>query len=238
MLPLSPLRLVQIQRVSVLPSSILTFPYRIRFLDPVFFCILYQSVICHNSGTIPCVSVHIEFRDKMILTVLGSICLFCAFPLRVFCQTNDPEDLSFIKKWAAIGDSYAAGIGAGNVVDRGCSRYDSSYPNLVNVQLGQDTSSIDFTFIACSGAKIPAIIDQANSLSGGQQMITVSAGGNDASLMDALNDCVFTFKGLFGGNCDQTLSKIQTFIDSSAFASSIDSLITAAKSKLAPGGTM
>ena len=93
-------------------------------------------------------------------------------------------------------------------------------------------------FIACSGAKIPATTDQAASLDGGQQMITISAGGNDASLIDALNNCVFTFKGFLSSNCDKTLDNIQTFIDGGNFASSMDSLITAAKSNLASGGTM
>jgi hypothetical protein len=69
-------------------------------------------------------------------------------------------------------------------------------------------------------------------------MITISAGGNDAGLTDALNDCVFTFKGLFSSNCDKTLDNIQTFIDGGNFASSMDGLITAAKSKLALGGTV
>ncbi len=133
---------------------------------------------------------------------------------------------------------YAAGIGAGNPLDHGCSRYGSAYPNRINVQLGKDTKDVDFTFIACSGAKIPAITDQAASLDGGQQMITISAGGNDAGLIDTLNNCVFTFKGFLSSNCDKTLDNIQTFIDGGNFASSMDGLITAAKSKLAPGGTM
>lgn len=179
----------------------------------------------------------------MALLVFSIHTLLCtllvlAFPLRSFSQSSDPDDLSFIKKWAAIGDSYAAGIGAGNVVDKSCSRYDGSYANLLNVQLGEDTTDIDFTYIACSGAKIPAITAQANSLDGGQQMITISAGGNDAQLIVALNDCVFIFKGLFSGSCGATLDNIQTIIDSADFSSSIDSLISAAKSKLAPGGTM
>ena len=172
-----------------------------------------------------------------IQTLLCTL-LVLAFPLRSFCQSSDPDDLSFINKWAAIGDSYAAGIGAGNVVDKSCSRYDGSYANLVNLQLGKDTTDIDFTYIACSGAKIPAITEQANSLDGGQQMITISAGGNDAQLIVALNDCVFTFKGLFSGSCGATLDNIQTIIDSADFSSSIDDLISAAKSKLGPSGTM
>ena len=169
----------------------------------------------------------------LLCTLLVLIC-----PLRSFGQSSDPDDLSFIKKWAAIGDSYAAGIGAGNVVDKSCSRYDSSYANLVNVQLGEDTTNIDFTYVACSGAKIPDITAQANSLDGGQQMVTISAGGNDAQLIVALNDCVYTFKGLFSGSCGATLDNIQTIIESAGFSSSIDGLISAAKSKLAPGGTM
>ena len=168
----------------------------------------------------------------------SSVLLFSSVFIGALSQSTDPGDLSFIKTWAAIGDSYAAGIGAGNRLQYSCSRYDSSYPNLINVQLGEDTSDIDFTFIACSGAEIPAITKQANSLSGGQQMITISAGGNDAGLIDALNDCVFTFKGLFSGSCEQTLANIQQVIDSDEFSSSVDGLISAAMSKLAPGGTM
>ncbi len=160
------------------------------------------------------------------------------FPFQTVGQSSDPDDLSFIKKWAAIGDSYAAGIGAGNVVDKSCSRYDGSYANLVNVQLGEDTSDIIFTYIACSGAKIPAITTQATSLDGGQQMITISAGGKDAQLTKALNDCVFTFTGLFSSSCSATLDNIQTIIDSDGFASGIDGLISAAQTKLAPSGTM
>ena len=164
--------------------------------------------------------------------------LVLTFPLRSFCQSSDPDDLSFINKWAAIGDSYAAGIGAGKVVDKSCSRYVGSYANLVNVQLGEDRTDIGFTYIACSGAKIPAITAQANPLDGGQQMITISTGGNDAQLIVALNDSVFTFKGLFSGSCGATLDNIQTIIDSADFSSSIDGLISTAKSKLGPGRTM
>ena len=134
--------------------------------------------------------------------------------------------------------SYAAGIGAGNVLDKSCSRYDSSYPNLINSQLGKDTTDIDFTFIACSGAKVPEILKQAQSLDGGQQLITISAGGNDAGLINVLNDCVYTFYGGFSSNCDTTLAKSEQVIDSSDFAASLDGLISEAKSKLASGGLM
>lgn len=90
---------------------------------------------------------------------------------------NDPTDLTFIKKGAAVGDSYAAGIGAGNRLDYSCSRYDGSYSNLVALQVVDDaqTDSLDFTYLACSGAVVSGVNDQVNKLSGGQEFIIMSA---------------------------------------------------------------
>ena len=69
-------------------------------------------------------------------------------------------------------------------------------------------------------------------------MITISAGGTDAGLIDILNDCVYRFKGPFSRNCDTTLSNVQNKIAGSDLDSSLDGVVNAAKSKLAPGGTM
>lgn len=90
-------------------------------------------------------------------------------------QTQDPYDLSFYTKGAAIGDSYTAGIGAGNRVGWACSRYDGSYANLVALQLGVDLDKLDFTYTACSGAVVDEIITQAKALSSGQEFVMLSA---------------------------------------------------------------
>lgn len=108
---------------------------------------------------------------------------------------DDPLNLSFYAKGAAIGDSwvqrnklqplpkadrdarnsYTAGIGAGNELNYGCSRYDGSYANLVASQLGVDKDVFDFTYTACSGAVIKQISEQARKLSPGQEFILMSA---------------------------------------------------------------
>ena len=62
----------------------------------------------------------------------------------------DPEDFSAIKNVATIGDSYAAGIGAGVRTDFSCSRYDHSYPALLASYEGLENAT--FQFLACSGA--------------------------------------------------------------------------------------
>ena len=68
----------------------------------------------------------------------------------------DPEDFSAIKTIATIGDSYAAGIGAGLRTDYKCSRYDHSYPALLASYEGLENAT--FQFLACSGAKSTDIL--------------------------------------------------------------------------------
>jgi hypothetical protein len=103
---------------------------------------------------------------------------FSALQIRDNADPTDPSDLSFITSLASIGDSFASGIGAGSRIDWACSRYDHSYPALINndVRLG-DASNRKFQFLACSGAtamdmlskQVPSLstgIDAVSSLSG------------------------------------------------------------------------
>ncbi|KAB5550778.1 SGNH hydrolase-type esterase domain-containing protein, partial [Coniochaeta sp. 2T2.1] len=105
---------------------------------------------------------------------------------------------------AAIGDSYSAGIGAGNRLgsfldalnsqrDWACSRYDHAYPYLVNndPSLG-DPSKRTFQFLSCSGALSKDVLEkQIPRLSSDQQAILLSVGGNDVELVNILNQCIF-----------------------------------------------
>ncbi|KAH0017849.1 hypothetical protein KCU78_g7397, partial [Aureobasidium melanogenum] len=142
---------------------------------------------------------------------------------------RDLYDFSWITKWSAIGDSSASWA---------CSRYDGAYPNLINLQLGTDPGSIDFMFSACSGAVTSEVIQQAKELTAGQQMITISSGGNDAGLSSIVNACVYTYKAQLSGDCTASLDKAQSTIESAGFASKLDELLSIAKSKLADNGTI
>ena len=62
-----------------------------------------------------------------------------------------------VKKWAALGDSYASGLGAGVRGSRDgdvtCSRYTESYPNVANVVLDNSPpADRQFFYTACSGS--------------------------------------------------------------------------------------
>ncbi|KAK2007905.1 kinetoplastid membrane protein 11 [Colletotrichum eremochloae] len=130
----------------------------------------------------------------------------------------DPDDLSYIQKLDAIGDSYSAGIGAGNRLgsvlnaldpnsDWACSRYDQSYPSFVDgdARLG-NRATRNFQFKSCSGATSSEVIEhQIPRLDGNQDVILLSAG---------------------------QLAESARLIDSDTFARNLDKVIAAAQSKL------
>jgi lysophospholipase L1-like esterase len=98
----------------------------------------------------------------------------------------NPLDFSWIKKWAAVGDSFTAGIGSGNTYsskkdDIACSRYDYSYPSIMNQFFGKSVT--DFTYLACSGDASVDIADQIAKLSTGLDLAVMTAGGNDLCLV-------------------------------------------------------
>ncbi|KAL8776615.1 MAG: hypothetical protein Q9194_003046 [Teloschistes cf. exilis] len=102
--------------------------------------------------------------------------------------------LCWIKSWSAIGDSYAAGIGAGEGPgtsdDRSCSRYGDAYPHLLDDLM--DNKKAEFKFLACTGAISVEIKDQAKTLTtASQDLLTISAGGNDVAFSTVLKKCVY-----------------------------------------------
>nr|UMZ45336.1 hypothetical protein [Paramyrothecium sp.] len=116
----------------------------------------------------------------------------------------DPEDFSHITKMAAIGDSYSAGIGAGDRLggvfealdptsDYACSRYNHAYPYLLHTdsRFG-DEKSRKFQFRSCSGDTTKEVLDtQIPALDSDQQLILLSVGGNDVQLVNILNQCIY-----------------------------------------------
>ena len=155
---------------------------------------------------------------------------------------SSPFDHSNIKSLASLGDSFAAGIGAGKRLggwgDWYCSRYDSSYPSLLNSDpsLG-DNAGRTFQYFACSGAITTDVTTkQVTSLKDPlPQMATITVGGNDAKLSDILAACIFNWNKDIRLDCDKTLSDSQATIDAPEFAQNFDALLNALKGKMARG---
>ncbi|KAF7592767.1 hypothetical protein BBP40_012525 [Aspergillus hancockii] len=123
---------------------------------------------------------------------------------------NDPTNMAWIKKWAAVGDSFTAGIGAGRAEDKKCSRYDLSYVRLLDRAFGAQVQY--FKYLACSGAKTGGVIKQIQKLDNDLDLVVMTAGGNDLCLIDVLKACVFL--PYFGEKkCDEAIEKAKVNLE-------------------------
>jgi hypothetical protein len=88
--------------------------------------------------------------------------------------------------YTALGDSYSSGVGTRTYYsDSGsCYRGPQAYPVQVATRLGAP-----LTFAACSGAKVPDVLNQLGGLNASTAFVTVSVGGNDAGFADVITRC-------------------------------------------------
>ncbi|MBN6034447.1 SGNH/GDSL hydrolase family protein [Amycolatopsis sp. 195334CR] len=87
--------------------------------------------------------------------------------------------------YAALGDSYSSGLGAGSYGDSGsCKRSANAYP-----KLWASANGASLNFLACSGARTPDVLSQLDKVTSGTNVVTVSVGGNDAGFVDVMTDC-------------------------------------------------
>ncbi|KAI9894379.1 MAG: hypothetical protein M1814_003135 [Vezdaea aestivalis] len=112
------------------------------------------------------------------------------------------------RRWAALGDSFAAGIGAGNVEnledeDSSCARYDHSYARQWNQDMRIPLSSHHFQHEACTGAIVSDVYKQLAKLNGSEDLITLTIGGNDIEFASILDRCIFRWSNGYAGECDQ-----------------------------------
>lgn len=94
-----------------------------------------------------------SLRHRQVGNDLPGSSNFDGLPLqqRQADTASEPDsDFASIKTIAAIGDSYSAGIGAGNRIDWRCSRYDLSYPAIITSDWR--LANKPFQFLSCSGA--------------------------------------------------------------------------------------
>ncbi|KAH7050299.1 SGNH hydrolase-type esterase domain-containing protein [Macrophomina phaseolina] len=145
----------------------------------------------------------------------------------------DVKDLEWIQKWAAIGDSYSAGIGAGaHLRDSGkCSRYDNSYPMMLQRYEMMPDPAPAMEYLSCSGYTSPQILDeQVSKLGTGYDLITVSSGGNDVELSKVLNHCVFQWWSGGDQDCEDQLTRTADLINST-LPGNLDALAAGLKGK-------
>ncbi|MBD0691894.1 SGNH/GDSL hydrolase family protein [Streptomyces sp. CBMA123] len=93
--------------------------------------------------------------------------------------------------YVALGDSYSAGVGAGDYLgDSGsCKRSANAYASLWS----NANSPSSFAFVACSGARTGDILsNQISALSSDTTLVSLSVGGNDAGFSSTMKTCVLS----------------------------------------------
>ena len=89
---------------------------------------------------------------------------------------------------AAIGDSYMAGIGAGDYLDAdGCRRSDHSYAADVSRRTGDDLVDA-----SCPGARIPQVLEQSATIPVDRAWVLVQVGGNDIGFGEIAAACLLS----------------------------------------------
>lgn len=140
----------------------------------------------------------------------------------------------WLQRFASIGDSYSAGLGAGKRIDWACSRYASSYPSILHSSLLEENSDLTHQFLACSGATTTEILTkQVPALADNLDLLTISAGGNDIGLTPILSNCVYQFYASGDDACQKSMDQAKKLIaNETQLYSDMTRLIGAARPKM------
>ncbi|MET7302287.1 SGNH/GDSL hydrolase family protein [Embleya sp. NPDC005575] len=100
-----------------------------------------------------------------------------------------PAPAAPVSRYAALGDSYSSGVGAGDYLTGGgdCKRSANAYPALWQ----QAHAAAEFAFVACSSATTADVrARQLSAVTGDTTLVTISVGGNDIGFADTIETCV------------------------------------------------
>jgi lysophospholipase L1-like esterase len=123
--------------------------------------------------------------------------------LAVFTLTaaNPVRQHHLPRNYAAIGDSFSAGLGSGAFLNNSrdgrdieCIRQDGSYPSQLLKIIPFTKHDSNFEFTACSGDKLDDIDGQVTKLTALPtrfDLITLTIGGNDFGFGDIARACVY-----------------------------------------------
>ncbi|MGP4021561.1 SGNH/GDSL hydrolase family protein [Saccharopolyspora sp. 5N708] len=115
---------------------------------------------------------------------------------------------SAAENYAALGDSYASGVGTREYFDDSgdCLRSPRAYP-----QLWVDSHDVaSFAFVACSGAVTDDVnANQLDQLGADTTLVTISIGGNDIGFADVIQRCLLGTDSTCDSAVDEASAKAQ-----------------------------
>jgi hypothetical protein len=157
--------------------------------------------------------------------VLVSSLLLAAGTALTGAATAQASSLAAAGGYAALGDSYSSGVGAGSYISSSgdCKRSTKAYPYLWAAAHSPST----FAFTACSGARTGDVLaGQLGPLSSATALVSISVGGNDAGFADVMTTCVTQSDS----SCVSRINTARAYVDST-LPGKLDSVYSAIRSK-------
>jgi|SRR2546423_1021799 len=145
--------------------------------------------------------------------------------------------VSEIFSYAALGDSYATGAGAGSPrlsphLDIGCGRFSDAYPvQVANSTLLNIGESL-FQNLACGGASTVSVLRNQAPWIGDTQIVTLTVGGNEVGFFAVLNECIYKWWPF--STCEKEWQRSRSLIESSDFIGKCNKLAKGAVQNLQP----
>lgn len=145
-----------------------------------------------------------------------------------------PESLP-ITSYAALGDSYPAGAGAGSP-RYVCGRFSDAYPIQIANDTRLDIEHSNFKHLACGGATSTSVLHDQVPFAGDSDLVTITVGGNEVLFFMLLNECVFHWHPF--STCEAALIESRRLLESPSIRDNFDALITGAVERLKPNALL
>ena len=158
-------------------------------------------------------------RPRAFAAALATLAITAGFAAAP-AQAVDKE------KYIALGDSYAAGQGAGPYLDA-CYRSNNAYS-----ELADEAKSIQLVVnAACSGKTTWEVVNsQLRQLNKSTELVTITAGGNNIGFGDIITSCGAALANPAAGpSCDAATASAAAMIQSGQLTQDVISMIQSVK---------
>ena len=126
--------------------------------------------------------------------------------------------------YAAVGDSYAAGLGAGSYLETSCYTSAKGYPALLDADANLALAARP----ACRGATTADVISkQVPALPANAVRVTLTVGGNDVGFANVMQNCFV----LVNSTCESHIVAGETMVQNGVLAQNVGAAIAAIRAK-------
>jgi lysophospholipase L1-like esterase len=127
-------------------------------------------------------------------------------------------------EYAAVGDSFAAGVGARSYLDTSCYRSSLSYPKLLDADANLRLAA----FPACTGASTATVIAaQVPAVPTTAKRVTLTAGGNDVGFSTVMQNCFV----IVTSSCQSSLVNAETLVANGTVAANVAAVVQAVRAR-------